>query len=396
MEQSIQTNNVLGSQAIYAGFGRRLLAYFTDFLIIFLIGMVLQTCLGKNPFLVFQNVKSLEELQQLQNSTSTTLTSLIGLIVGLAYFLIFYVNYDGATPGKRLMAIKVTRDDGSKLTYPVVFVRYLGNFVSAFLLGIGYLMIIWDKRKQALHDKIAKTLVVKTEAKPKTFLAIVIALIAILFFSAYMGMMMYQGYKLGLQQLKSNTGGFAGKSIKQYQETMKPEAKTHYDKAMQLFKDMRAVQTDPEKVKKINDENIAELKKASELDPQNAEIWYELGNAYTWISSTGTLEDGLNAYKKAEELDPTNVVYINGVGDMLIQSGKYEEAILQFQKTLRITDKSGYANLSIANAYAKLGIKDSAKEHYQKAIDIFTSQNSDGSYDDQILQARKGMAAVSQ
>jgi uncharacterized RDD family membrane protein YckC len=395
MEQPVNTN-ISTSQVQYAGFGRRLLAYLTDFLITFLIGMVLQTCLGKNPFLVFQNIKSLEELQQLQNSTSTTLTSLIGLIVGFAYFLIFYVNYDGATPGKRLMAIKVTKDDGSKVTYPVIFIRYMGTFVSAFFLGIGYLWIIWDKRKQALHDKIAKTIVIKTDAKPKTFLAIVIALLTILFFTAYMGMMMYQGYKLGAQQQKNNTGGFAGRSIKQYKETMNPEAKVHYDKAMQLFEDMRAVQTDPEKVEKINDENISELKKATELDPQNAEIWYELGNAYTWISSTGSLKDGLNAYKKAEELDPTNVVYINGVGDMLIQSGEYEEAVLQFQKTFRITDKSGYANLSIANAYAKLGIKDSAKEHYQKAIDIFTSQNSDGAYDDSILQARQGMAAVSQ
>lgn len=394
MEQPVNSNPSV-TQVQYAGFGRRLLAFFLDFLLIFLIGIVLQSALGKNPFLVFQNVKSLEELQQLQGSTSTTLTSLIGLIVGLAYFLIFYVNYDGATPGKRLMAIKITKDDGSKVTYPVIFVRYLGTFVSGFLLGIGYLWIIWDKRKQALHDKIAKTIVVKTEAKPKTFLVVVIALITILFFSAYMGMMMYQGYRLGMQQVKNNTGGFVSKSIKQYQQTMNSEAKIHYDKAMQLFKDIQAVQTDPEKVKKINDENILELKKAAELDPQNAEIWYQLGNAYTWISSTGTLEDGLAAYKKTEELDPTNVIYINGVGDMLIQSGKYEEAVLQFQKTLRITDKSGYANLSIANAYAKLGIKDSAKEHYQKAIDIFTSNNSDGSYDEQILQARKGMAEVS-
>jgi hypothetical protein len=60
-----------------------------------------------------------------------------------------------------------------------------------------------------------------------------------------------------------------------------------------------------------------------------------------------------------------------------------------------LTDKSGFANLSVAHAYAKLGIKDSAKEHYQKAIDIFTSQNATGSYDEQILQARKGIAEVS-
>jgi uncharacterized RDD family membrane protein YckC len=395
MEQPINSQGVPVPQIQYASFGRRLLAYFVDFLILFSVGMVLQSCLGKNPFLIFRNAKSLEEIQQMQSSTSTTLASLIGLVVGLAYFLIFYVNYDGATPGKRLMAIKVTKDDGSRLTYPVVFVRYLGTLISAFLFGLGYLWVVWDKKKQALHDKIAKTVVVKTEGKPRTLSAVIITLLAILFFSFYMGLMIYQGFKLGMEQVKRDTGGFVGRSIKQYQETMSPEAKIHYDKSMQLLKEMRAVQTDPEKVKKLNDENIQELKKAAELDPKNAEIWYQLGNAYTWVSSTGTLEDGLNAYKKAEEIDPNNVIYINGVGDMLIQMGKYEEAILQFQKTLRLTDKSGFANLSVAHAYAKLGIKDSAKEHYQKAIDIFTSQNATGSYDEQILQARKGIAEVS-
>jgi uncharacterized RDD family membrane protein YckC len=384
------------AQIKYAGFWRRFLAFFVDTFILNLIGMVLQTLLGKNPIEILLNMNSLEELQEFQNSASTTVISLIGLIVGLLYYSIFYVNYDGATLGKRLMAIKVIRDDGSKVTYPVIFIRYLSSFISSFIMGIGYLMVFWDRKKQALHDKIAKTVVVKTEKKPKTFLAILLSLVAFLFFSFYMALSIYQSYRFSGELLKKNTGGSAGSSIRQYKGTMNLDAKVHYDKSMQLFEDMKAVQTDPKKVAEINDENIAELKKATELDPNNAIIWYELGNAYTWMSSSNTaFEEGIAAYKKAEELDPTNVIFINGLGDMLIQAGKYEDAILQFQKTFRITEESGYAHLSTANAYAQLGINDMAKEHYQKAIDIFTNQNSDGSYDDLILQARKGLAVVS-
>lgn len=384
------------AQIKYAGFWRRFLAFFVDTFILNLIGMVLQTLLGKNPIEMFLNMNSLEELQEFQNSASTTVISLMGLIVGLFYYSIFYVNYDGATPGKRLMAIKVIRDDGSKVTYPVIFIRYLSSFISPFIMGIGYLMVFWDRKKQALHDKIAKTVVVKTEENPKTFLAILLSLVSFLFFSFYMALSIYQSYRFSGELLKKNTGGSAGSSIRQYEGTMNLDAKVHYDKSMQLFEDMKAVQTDPKKVAEINDENIAELKKATELDPNNAIIWYELGNAYTWMSSSNTaFEEGIAAYKKAEELDPTNVIFINGLGDMLIQAGKYEDAILQFQKTFRITEESGYAHLSTANAYAQLGINDMAKEHYQKAIDIFTNQNSDGSYDDLILQARKGLAVVS-
>ena len=39
--------------------------------------------------------------------------------------------------------------------------RYAGKFVSAFILGIGFMMAGWTARKQALHDLMAETLVVR-------------------------------------------------------------------------------------------------------------------------------------------------------------------------------------------------------------------------------------------
>ncbi|MBI2017751.1 DUF4199 family protein [Candidatus Daviesbacteria bacterium] len=180
---------------------------------------------------------------------------------------------------------------------------------------------------------------------------------------------------------------------------MSAETKIHYENSQKLFKQMRELpnsgKTDAELIsetKKLNDENIAEIKKALEIEPNNPKLWYQLGSAYTWVSSSGTLEDGLAAYLKAEELDPNNALYINGVGDILIQMEKYEEAILHFQKTLRLTDKSGFANLSVARAYANLKIYDSAREHYLKAIEIFTSENQSGNYDSYILQAKKELS----
>lgn len=201
--------------------------------------------------------------------------------------------------------------------------------------------------------------------------------------------------------LKQSSATSPGISIQRSIDEMSPKAKLHYDRSTEIFKKMRQLQdsgrSDAEIVaetKRLNDENITELKKALALDPNNPKIWYELGNAYTWISSAGSLEDGLVAYKKAEELDSNNVFYINGVGDMLIKLGRYEEAVLHFQKTLRLTDKSGFANLSVAQAYANLKIYDSAREHYEKAIEIFTNENEDGAYDKYILQARKELSSL--
>lgn len=198
---------------------------------------------------------------------------------------------------------------------------------------------------------------------------------------------------------KKSVSTSTGVSIQQSIDEMNSDAKIYYDRSQELFKQMREVQksekSDAEiiaETTRLNDENIAVIKKALEIEPNNSKLWYDLGSAYTWLSSTGSLEDGLAAYQTAETLDPNNVSYMNGVGDMLIQMGKYEEAVLHFQKTLRLTDKSGFANLSVAGAYSNLKIYDTARKHYEKAIEIFTLENQSGDYDTYILQARKALS----
>jgi uncharacterized RDD family membrane protein YckC len=42
----------------------------------------------------------------------------------------------------------------------------IGKIVSSIILFIGYLMILWDGKKQGLHDKIAGTVVIKVGALP--------------------------------------------------------------------------------------------------------------------------------------------------------------------------------------------------------------------------------------
>lgn len=182
-----------------------------------------------------------------------------------------------------------------------------------------------------------------------------------------------------------------------------PKSNPNFNRSNELFKQIREISSQmtatnsneiAQKIKTLNDENISELKLATEAEPENPRIWYELGNAYTWTSTKGTLEDGLLAYQNAEKLEPTNVVYINGVGDMFLRLGKYDQAILQFQKTLRISEKSGYAYYSLGQAYEALKVYDSAKESYQKAINIFTGENSDGTYDNMILDAKKALSRM--
>jgi uncharacterized RDD family membrane protein YckC len=65
-----------------------------------------------------------------------------------------------ATVGKRAMSIAVTGLDGQRITFARATGRHFAKFVSAFLIGIGFIMAAFTARKQALHDMMAETLVI--------------------------------------------------------------------------------------------------------------------------------------------------------------------------------------------------------------------------------------------
>ena len=89
------------------------------------------------------------------------LFSLLGWAIGIGYWVV-YQGKIGQTIGKKAMGIKVVTFDGKTPSMMTFFLReVIGKLISAIILFIGYLMILWDSKKQGLHDKIAGTYVVK-------------------------------------------------------------------------------------------------------------------------------------------------------------------------------------------------------------------------------------------
>lgn len=68
----------------------------------------------------------------------------------------------GATPGMMALGLKVVRPDGSAIGYGRAFARYFAALLSSLILFIGYLLIVFDPEKRALHDMICDTRVIKT------------------------------------------------------------------------------------------------------------------------------------------------------------------------------------------------------------------------------------------
>ena len=81
-------------------------------------------------------------------------------LVALVYFVGLW-TWRGTTVGGVVLGLKVVRQDGERLTFLVALVRAFAGAFSLIFLFLGFLWIAWDKEKQAWHDKIAGTVVIR-------------------------------------------------------------------------------------------------------------------------------------------------------------------------------------------------------------------------------------------
>lgn len=65
-----------------------------------------------------------------------------------------------ATLGKKMLNLRVTDEEGNRISFARASGRHFAKYVSSFLL-IGYIMAAFTDRKRALHDMLAGTLVRK-------------------------------------------------------------------------------------------------------------------------------------------------------------------------------------------------------------------------------------------
>lgn len=93
-------------------------------------------------------------LGALQNSSDAW------LIVLAAYGAAMW-KIKGTTVGGILCNIQVVRVDGRDIDWPTAIVRALSCFLSMAAVGLGFLWIVFDNDRQAWHDKIAGTVVVR-------------------------------------------------------------------------------------------------------------------------------------------------------------------------------------------------------------------------------------------
>lgn len=99
------------------------------------------------------------QITRISASEKTIIETIITLL-----YNIFLLNYQGATFGKKFMKIKVVSNSYSKVTPGKIILREtLAKWISNVFVNLGNLWVLIDKDRQAWHDKITKTYVVKVD-----------------------------------------------------------------------------------------------------------------------------------------------------------------------------------------------------------------------------------------
>lgn len=141
------------SEPRYANFWRRLAAWWFDQLILTVIGYGL-------ALVVVSYVLPSGVSWELIYITATCAL----LLLNWLYHAAFESSSLQATLGKLAIELKVTTLSGDRIGFGRASGRYFAKILSALLFGIGFMMIAFTPRRQALHDLLTDCLVVDQES----------------------------------------------------------------------------------------------------------------------------------------------------------------------------------------------------------------------------------------
>jgi len=146
----------------YAGFWKRLLAYTIDMIPIFLIVFgVAYFFLGfderRSTFL--DGARDLESRRAFLAERNKVRDA--ALLVWIAYGLLMDCSRFQGTHGKLLLGLKVTNQDGRRISFTQSIARSSMKIAGAVPLFLGYIWAAFHADKASWHDLVAKTRVVK-------------------------------------------------------------------------------------------------------------------------------------------------------------------------------------------------------------------------------------------
>jgi uncharacterized RDD family membrane protein YckC len=186
------------AQVRYAGFWVRYSAYVLDTIILGILMVVVAFAMSAATTVL--GVRLLES-QWVSIGTFTA--------VGWLYFALGESGSASATLGKRAFHLQVLGADYSdRISFLRATARFLGRYLSALLLMIGYLIQPFNARKRAMHDFLSGTVVVVEHPYSRFLvgLIIVISLVVLMVVGAAVALPAYRDYTARIKVSSSRAG----------------------------------------------------------------------------------------------------------------------------------------------------------------------------------------------
>lgn len=142
----------------YGGFIARAVAILIDIVIITVISAIVAA--------ITRMILEFFRAGELATTIAGIVLAGFHLAFAFLYFVFMWMAI-GQTPGKMLLGLRVVRPNGEAITFGVALRRWIGYFISAIFLFLGFFWVFLDARRQGWHDKIANTFVVYTWAAKK-------------------------------------------------------------------------------------------------------------------------------------------------------------------------------------------------------------------------------------
>ncbi len=141
---------------------RVLIILVISILVVKVVLIIVFSAIGKpeSLFQVNENSTSVLNFTLFFDNFSKLLTVMVSATGSFIYFALFNWKWNGQTPGKRLLGIRIIKLNGKKMSLWNSLERVSGYAASASLAFLGFLQFFWDKNHQTTHDKISETIVV--------------------------------------------------------------------------------------------------------------------------------------------------------------------------------------------------------------------------------------------
>lgn len=135
----------------YAGFWRRLVALALDALLLFFPQAILRVLMGL-PVLSYDD----------EWGDKTALTAeLFGVALTVLYCATLEASGGQGSLGQQMLGLTVTDTHGRRIGFGRALTRQFSKLLSTLLCGMGYLLQLWNGKRQTLHDMICGTLVLR-------------------------------------------------------------------------------------------------------------------------------------------------------------------------------------------------------------------------------------------